>query len=259
MSTVDAVSTELRQTLTRLQALPSLQGFGLAGGTNLALRFNHRESIDLDLFSGQMVGQTGMEYIMAEIEKEFNASEIRRCILENVEEGEQFGFIRLLLAVGAKTIKVEIIQNAPLLDEFDIVEGYRLVSVKDIGHLKLMSISSRAAQKDLYDLDLITDKSDLGTLMEALAEKEARFTTQADWWLFDLDEPTSPTADYHLLLAADPIDYKPKVGRPYHSTDALNIIPPNKDIKAAKRQWRRKVFKLMRDNGVESPKLGPVN
>jgi len=33
--------------------LPALDSFALAGGTNLALRYGHRLSIDLDLFTDQ--------------------------------------------------------------------------------------------------------------------------------------------------------------------------------------------------------------
>ena len=36
--------------LMELMSLPSLQSFSLVGGTALALRFGHRNSVDLDLF-----------------------------------------------------------------------------------------------------------------------------------------------------------------------------------------------------------------
>jgi hypothetical protein len=41
------------QLLTELMLLPSLQNFGLVGGTNLSLRYGHRLSIDLDLFTNE--------------------------------------------------------------------------------------------------------------------------------------------------------------------------------------------------------------
>ena len=47
---MNAVSLVLFQTIKELQSLKNLQFYALAGGTNLAIRFNHRESIDIDLF-----------------------------------------------------------------------------------------------------------------------------------------------------------------------------------------------------------------
>ncbi len=44
---MQAVSPALLQTIKELQQLPSLSTFALAGGTNLALRFNHRISEDV--------------------------------------------------------------------------------------------------------------------------------------------------------------------------------------------------------------------
>ncbi|PWV48881.1 nucleotidyl transferase AbiEii/AbiGii toxin family protein [Chitinophaga sp. S165] len=58
-----ALSQELVDAIVELQSLPGLSAFALAGGTSLALRFNHRRSIDIDLFSNQIVGKVGLETI----------------------------------------------------------------------------------------------------------------------------------------------------------------------------------------------------
>lgn len=47
---MSAVSPELRKTILELQQLSSVSKFSLGGGTNLALRYSHRISIDIDLF-----------------------------------------------------------------------------------------------------------------------------------------------------------------------------------------------------------------
>lgn len=44
-----AITNELLSTIQALQRLPSLQEARLGGGTSIALRFNHRESVDVDL------------------------------------------------------------------------------------------------------------------------------------------------------------------------------------------------------------------
>jgi hypothetical protein len=64
MSTVSPVIIE---TIKELQALPCLSNFALAGGTNLAYKFNHRESIDIDLFYNEIIGIKGFEQIEKEV------------------------------------------------------------------------------------------------------------------------------------------------------------------------------------------------
>ncbi|SFF77588.1 Nucleotidyl transferase AbiEii toxin, Type IV TA system [Salegentibacter agarivorans] len=54
-----AVSPVLYQSIKELQSLKSLQSFALAGGTNLAVRYDHRESIDIDLFCTEIIGFKG--------------------------------------------------------------------------------------------------------------------------------------------------------------------------------------------------------
>ena len=60
---MQAVSPALLQTIKELQHLQSLNAFALAGGTNLALRFNHRISEDIDLFSTNIIDIDGFEKI----------------------------------------------------------------------------------------------------------------------------------------------------------------------------------------------------
>jgi hypothetical protein len=45
-----AVSDSLIETILELQQLPSLKASSLGGGTNLAIRYNHRVSYDVIYF-----------------------------------------------------------------------------------------------------------------------------------------------------------------------------------------------------------------
>lgn len=54
-----AVSPVLYKTIKELQSLKNLKPFALAGGTNLAIRYDHRESIDIDLFCTEIIGFKG--------------------------------------------------------------------------------------------------------------------------------------------------------------------------------------------------------
>lgn len=50
----------LRDVIKELMEEPALSDFYLGGGTNLAIKYNHRVSIDIDLFSSGIVGRKKM-------------------------------------------------------------------------------------------------------------------------------------------------------------------------------------------------------
>lgn len=45
-----------------------------------------------------------------------------------------------------------------MLTDFESVEGINMVSELDIALFKLMSAANRATEKDIYDLDFLTEK-----------------------------------------------------------------------------------------------------
>ena len=49
MAMIENVNKNLRFFLDKIQGIYELDNFLLAGGTNLALRFDHRVSVDIDL------------------------------------------------------------------------------------------------------------------------------------------------------------------------------------------------------------------
>lgn len=260
MSENQAVSQALLDTIHELQQLLSLAEFGLAGGTNLALRFGHRISVDIDLFSPSMIGIKELENICEEIRKIFG-ERILSSQLINDDLPAQYCFSRILIKTKTEQIKVEIMQNVPLLDQIEIIGGIKMISIKDIGVLKLKSLCSRMAKKDAYDLDLLTDLNgySLEQLIEKYQEKESLFSGETDKWVFDLDVHPNPAVDPNSLLAFDEIDYRSADNRPMHSDDMLKIVPPAKSYIAAKSSLRRKVRDYMSKHGFELPPLKPVN
>jgi hypothetical protein len=255
-----AVSAVLLETLVELQALPSLASFGVAGGTSLAIRYGHRKSIDIDLFSPVLLGVDGMKKLGKEIEYFFGKERVLFLQLINDEYGDQYCFVRALVKKEDIHIKVEMMQNVPLLDEVEVVNNIRMVSIKDIGLLKLKSLCSRQAKKDAYDLDLITeDAYSLEDLMSLYEEKGNKFNQPEHKWVFDLDESPNPLILPEALLAFDEKDYKVNVSGPHHSDDLLDIAEGAKSFIVARSSWRRKVRTYMRNRGMEMPGVEPIN
>ena len=223
-----------------LQTIEPLQHFSLAGGTNLAIRFNHRKSVDIDLFTNRIIGVAGWENIDQALRQKYGGA-VLFCHILNKELGDQFCFLRALIIKGEEEIKVDMIQNVQHLDAVEQINGINLFSVRDIGLFKLMAVSNRFAYKDVYDLDLITDIIELPSLLQSLKAKSTRYNDASHKCLFDLDQEKNPLDEINALLAFDDAPHTTSGFRHTHSSDRLDILGNSKTWPAAKSSWRKKV------------------
>ncbi len=109
-----------------------------------------------------------------------------------------------------------------------------------------MTAANRAGNKDIYDLDYITDEIDLKTLFMHLKQKETVYSQEIHKTIFALDDERSPTSDLKLLLKFDST-YKVKKSRPAHSNNRIDTVEGSKTWRQAKARWRRKVWDLMQE------------
>lgn len=223
-----------------LQDLEDLKDFSLAGGTNLAIRFKHRKSIDIDLFTRHLIGVSGWKAIQQALHEKYGG-DILFCDIINIELGDQFCFLRTLIKKEEEQIKVEMIQNVQHLDAIETIDGLNLFSMRDIGLFKLMAASNRFAKKDIYDLDHITDQIALDSLLQSLKEKKTIYSRISHQCLFDLDHQNDPLADSSILLAFDTKEFKKSDKSHNHSDDRLDIMENGKSWLVAKANWRKKV------------------
>jgi Nucleotidyl transferase AbiEii toxin, Type IV TA system len=248
---MQAVSPTLLKTIKELQQLPSLSHFALAGGTNLALRFNHRISEDIDLFSTKIIGIKGFEKIESEVKALYGKKVL--SVIYPIKENDQFVDIRFFIIKKNITIKIDIIQNMKALFDFEVIKGVKCYDVKDIGLFKLVSCSNRPAKKDIYDLEYITESNNLIDLYNLLKSKKEKFNKDTDRNIFDLDEDPDPIDNPHLLLLFDKrMATKQKMR---HSHDNILNIEGSKSLRMASIYWRMKVRRLYQSIGVAYPKL----
>lgn len=246
-----AVSDPLLNALKKLQSLPSLSNFFLAGGTNLALRFQHRESQDIDLFCSEIIGESGFEVIVKEVQNTFGENVLNLTYPADVDD--QIRFLRLFLVEDGLTIKVEIIQNMKVLNPIELFEGIRIASVKDIGLFKLMSAADRASKKDIYDLAYICEKENIVGLWSSLEEKAQRFSMKEHRTIFDQDNLPYQISDPKSLLKFDPVTYQPDKRKPVHGSDQLLLLTNSKSWHSAKYDWRKSVRELFRHLDIPFP------
>ncbi|MEO6327492.1 MAG: nucleotidyl transferase AbiEii/AbiGii toxin family protein [Ginsengibacter sp.] len=119
--------------------IPALMDFSLVGGTALALKYGHRLSMDIDLFTHLPFKN---QEIIEALESEFG-NEL--SIQLNKEMFGVFGFIQ--------NIKVDIVKHPhPLLKEPETLDGIRLYHIADIAAMKVNAILGRGKKKDFWDL-----------------------------------------------------------------------------------------------------------
>lgn len=125
--------------LKRLCEIPCLQNFALVGGTALSLKYGHRLSVDLDLFSiSEFENDTVISCLREEFGKEF--------IVE--DKPVRFGIFCYIQGV-----KVDIVRHPhPLIGEVETIDGIRFFSNQDIMAMKIQAILGRGKKKDFWDI-----------------------------------------------------------------------------------------------------------
>lgn len=248
---MDAVSPAILKTIIQLQGLNSLAKFSLAGGTNLALQYNHRISDDIDLFCADVIGLQGFNFIRDEVTNYFGNK--ARNFDNPCDINDQYSFLRFFIdAEDGTVIKVDVLQNMKHLFEVETISNIRVFNKQDIGLFKLVSLSNRSTKKDIYDLDFITDEIPLVNLFENLKNKISNFNKEQHKTIFDLDKNESVVDNISLLIRFDNATNSSKF--PTHTHDTIRIIPGNRTWIEAKINWRSKVRKLYSHLGKDFPK-----
>ena len=144
--------------LKRLFNLKALHGCSLVGGTALSLRYGHRRSIDLDLFTA---GDLDRDAVVASLEREF---------------GSLFDFkpskASWAIFCHIDGVKVDIVRYPhPRIAPEVVVEELRFYDDADIAAMKIQAILGRGVKKDFWDLHELFKHHDVQWVMDRHAEK----------------------------------------------------------------------------------------
>ena len=136
-----AINEEQIRILKLLLKQDYLKDHYLAGGTSLALRYNHRKSVDLDLFVFSKFNQEKSNMLNIDLKKTFG----NEFVNISVTKVGVFGFI--------DDVKTDFI-NYPyrLIYPLDHFEDIRLASPIDVAAMKIKAIVNRGAKKDFFDI-----------------------------------------------------------------------------------------------------------
>jgi hypothetical protein len=135
--------------LNDIMAKPAFSGFYLAGGTSLALQIGHRVSVDLDFFG----------------HRPFETQEI----LDELSDLAPLSIMtqsKNILILDVQGVKVDFVNyRYPLVATPLLLEGLRLLTLPDIGAMKLAAIAGRGRKRDFYDLFFLLQQYSFEELM----------------------------------------------------------------------------------------------
>ncbi|MBK8053568.1 MAG: nucleotidyl transferase AbiEii/AbiGii toxin family protein [Saprospiraceae bacterium] len=125
--------------LKELMTLSTLQDFSLVGGTALSLKYGHRISVDLDLFTNSKFDNI---VIIEQLKSHFGST----VVIE--QKPPKFGIFCYI-----DNIKVDIVRFPhPLIRPIVEEDGVRMYSLEDIVAMKVQAILGRAKKKDFWDI-----------------------------------------------------------------------------------------------------------
>lgn len=146
--------------IQKLQTLPDLNDFFLVGGTSLALQLNHRNSIDIDLFT-----QRTFE----------NEKLINHVIANGFSFDVKFNFENTIIGF-IDNVKVFIRHGYPFVKPPITEEGITYLSKEDIAAMKLNAISNSGKRlKDFIDVYFLLEHFSLHQMIEFYTIKYPHF------------------------------------------------------------------------------------
>src|ERR1700722_15020950 len=156
MLRTNTVETGTLDLIKRFMSDNRFNAFNLVGGTALALKVGHRKSIDIDLFSTSAFSAPDLA---GHLEASYQAQVLK--ILDN----GVFCFV--------DNVKVDLIAHQyPLIESLETVDGIRIVSLLDIGAMKLNAMfNSGKRLKDFVDMYFLFEIYSLNQLLQVCQRK----------------------------------------------------------------------------------------
>jgi len=132
----ETVNPLLQQILETLMSAELFTPFRLVGGTNLSLRYGHRISIDIDLFTDAVYGSLDFHAFEKFLKEHF-------AYYECSDKTSIVGFGRGYYIGNSSDeyVKLDLMYTDPFLEDSELIDGIRLATVKDIIAMKMNVIS----------------------------------------------------------------------------------------------------------------------
>ena len=155
----------LRSTLERLMRIDEFRPFRLVGGTSLSLRYGHRISDDIDLFTDAEYGSIDFQLLQEILRREFPYCQ------GDCGEIVSFGTSYLVGNSKEDNVKLDLFYTDPFIRPMDQIESIRMASLDDIVAMKMDVISRGGRKKDFWDLHILRNKYAVEQMLSLYKER----------------------------------------------------------------------------------------
>ena len=162
----------LRSTLEHLMEIEEFKPFRLMGGTSLSLRYGHRMSDDIDLFTDAEYGTLDFHRLQEILRKEFPYCQ-GDC-------GNVVGFGTSYIVGNSKDdcVKLDLFYTDPFIRPLEQYGTIRMAAVEDIVAMKMDVVSRGGRKKDFWDLHMLRNKYPVEQMLSLNEERFPYGATQ---------------------------------------------------------------------------------
>ena len=155
----------LRSTLERLMGMEEFAPFRLVGGTSLSLRYGHRMSDDIDLFTDAEYGSLDFHRLQEILRKEFPYCQ-GDC-------GEIVGFGTSYIVGNSKDdcVKLDLFYTDQFIRPMEVFGNIRMAAVEDIVAMKMDVVSRGGRKKDFWDLHMLLNHYSVEQMLSLYEER----------------------------------------------------------------------------------------
>lgn len=181
----ETVIPKLKAILSELMHHPLFNDFRLVGGTALSLRYGHRFSVDIDLFSDNEYGSIDFH-------------EIEQYLIEHYPYYDKvdptdivsFGRSYYIGQSENEAVKLDLFYTDTFIRKYIVFDDIRFAHTDDILAMKIDAIVRGGRKKDFWDIHLLMDNYNL---LEMIALHHERYP-----WIHDADVVKQQLIDFSL-------------------------------------------------------------
>ena len=155
----------LRSTLEHLMTIEDFAPFRLVGGTSLSLRYGHRMSDDIDLFTDAEYGSLDFHKLQDILKKEFPycSGDCGAVV--------SFGVSYLIGNSKEDCVKLDLFYTDPFIRPMELQGNIRIASIDDIVAMKMDVLPRGGRKKDFWDLHLLHNKYTIEHMLSLYEER----------------------------------------------------------------------------------------
>lgn len=155
----------LRSTLEHLMTIEDFAPFRLVGGTSLSLRYGHRMSDDIDLFTDAEYGSLDFHKLQDILKNEFP------YCTGDCGAVVSFGVSYLVGNSKEDCVKLDLFYTDPFIRPMEQKGNIRIASVDDIVAMKMDVLPRGGRKKDFWDLHLLHNHYTIEQMLSLYEER----------------------------------------------------------------------------------------